>query len=387
MPFTGKCTYSAGSSLPEIAEDVSDIVSLVSPVETPLLDLIGDGREPAQSTLHEWVEDALFPNADQINDSTYGNALTDTTFGVDHAAYFRVGDQIQVEDSAEVMFVTALDTGANTLTVVRGYGGSTAEALADDKKIIILGNASLEGDDAAGARYKSRSRKSNYTQIFTETIEVSGSETAVKHIGIDDEYDAQSQRRISEMIRNLENTVINSYAPSATQEGSATVRRTMKGIRQLLVTNRWLCGTTAGFAAGVLSMTMLHNAQRLIYEQCAVIPNVFVIPPAQATGLALAFDAASRKWADESAIRDQIVQIVTEFGPANLVISRHVPRKCALALYTPLISLIPLQGRTFTRSELAKTGDSRRGQIVGEYTLELRNENAHGIISNLSLPT
>lgn len=59
MPFTGKATYSAGATLPELAEDVSDIVGLVSPWETPLLDHLGDPRTEARSTLHEWLEDAL----------------------------------------------------------------------------------------------------------------------------------------------------------------------------------------------------------------------------------------------------------------------------------------------------------------------------------------
>jgi len=59
MPFTGKATYSAGATLPEIAEDVSDIIGIVSPYETPLLDHLGDARRAARSTVHEWLEDAL----------------------------------------------------------------------------------------------------------------------------------------------------------------------------------------------------------------------------------------------------------------------------------------------------------------------------------------
>jgi len=39
MAFTGKATYSAGATLPEIAEDMSDLISIVSPYETPLLDV------------------------------------------------------------------------------------------------------------------------------------------------------------------------------------------------------------------------------------------------------------------------------------------------------------------------------------------------------------
>ena len=59
MPFTGKPTYAAGADLPELMEDVADLVSVVSPYETPLLDALGDATRSAFSTIHEWVEDAL----------------------------------------------------------------------------------------------------------------------------------------------------------------------------------------------------------------------------------------------------------------------------------------------------------------------------------------
>ena len=185
MSFTGKATYTAGTALPEIAEDVSDLVGINSPHETPLLDALGDPPRSARSTVHEWLEDALLPNTDTVNDSTYGNATTDTSFVVDNGSRFRVGDQIRTEGSGEVMLVTAVNTGTNTLTVVRGYGGSTAEALADNLVVHILGNAALEGDDASSARFTARSRKTNYTQIFSATVEVSGSELAVKQLGGD----------------------------------------------------------------------------------------------------------------------------------------------------------------------------------------------------------
>jgi len=92
MSFTGKATYTAGTTLPEIAEDVSDLVGINSPHETPLLDALGDPPRSARSTVHEWLEDALLPNTDTVNDSTYGNATTDTSFVVDNGSRFRVGD-------------------------------------------------------------------------------------------------------------------------------------------------------------------------------------------------------------------------------------------------------------------------------------------------------
>jgi len=130
MAFTGKATYSAGTTLPELAEDVSDLIGIISPYETPLLDALGDPMREAMSTHHEWLEDELLPNKDAINDSTYTDPSTDTDFVVDNGNRFRVGDQIQVEGSEELMLVTGINS--NTLTVVRGYAGTTAENLADN---------------------------------------------------------------------------------------------------------------------------------------------------------------------------------------------------------------------------------------------------------------
>ena len=186
MPFTGKATYTAGAGLPEVAEDVSDLVAIASPHETPLLDLLGDPARPARSTIHEWLEDALLPNTDRITDSTYTNALTDAQFTVQNASRFRVGDQVRVDSSAEVMLVTAVDVGTATLTVVRGYGGSTPAALANNQVLQILGHAALEGDSADAARFTARTRKTNFTQIFASTVEVSGSELAVRQVGVQD---------------------------------------------------------------------------------------------------------------------------------------------------------------------------------------------------------
>ena len=74
MAFTGKATYLAGFPFPEIAEDVSDLVGIVSPYETPLLDAIGDPQRAAQSTYHEWLEDDL--SIPRIAELTYKTAAS-----------------------------------------------------------------------------------------------------------------------------------------------------------------------------------------------------------------------------------------------------------------------------------------------------------------------
>ncbi len=264
MSFTGKATYSAGVNLPELAEDVSDVVGIVSPFETPLLDALGDSMRAATSTHHEWLEDTLLPNKDAISDSSIVDGETETTFDTANGDRFRAGDQIQVTGSKELMLVTAV--AGDTLTVIRGYAGTTAEEISTGQEINILGNAAMEGGDKPEARFTNRSRMSNYTQIFTAAVEVSGSDLAASQLGLADEMDYQKQERLRELLRDLENTVINGGAPSANPQGSGTVRRTMKGIISHLASNVFTTGDS-GFPAGnTLDEEKINYVLRKIWE-------------------------------------------------------------------------------------------------------------------------
>jgi hypothetical protein len=49
------------------------------------------------------------------------------------------------------------------------------------------------------------------------------------------------------------------------------------------------------------------------------------------------------------------------------------------------VSVLPLAGRSFHFKPLASAGDYESGELIGEYTLELKNEAAHGIIRGLSV--
>jgi len=46
--------------------------------------------------------------------------------------------------------------------------------------------------------------------------------------------------------------------------------------------------------------------------------------------------------------------------------------------------VLPLAGRSFHFKPLASSGDYECGELIGEYTLELRNEAAHGLIRGLA---
>ncbi|MFH1716963.1 MAG: DUF5309 family protein [Planctomycetota bacterium] len=382
MAFTGKATYSAGTTLPELAEDVSDVVGIISPYETPLLDALGDSLREATSTHHEWLEDELLPNKDAINDSTFSDPAADTDFVVDNGGRFRVGDQIQVEGSGELMLVTGIST--STLTVVRGYAGTTAENLADNQAINILGNAALEGADKPGARFTNRSRCGNYTQIFTAAVEVSGTDMAASQLGLADEMDHQKQQRLRELIRDLENTVINGGQPASNPEGSGSVRRSMRGVIQHLATNVFNTGD-AGFPTGTdLDEAKINYVLRRIWDSSSGNVDLIVVGGFQKRKVN-AFSSGSRSYgANDTTFTDMISVYESDFGICQIVTTRWMPQDAALLLDSSRINVLPLAGRSFHFKPLASGGDYECGELIGEYTMELKNEAAHGIIRDLS---
>jgi hypothetical protein len=334
------------------------------------------------STHHEWLEDELLPNKDAINDSTYTDPSTDTDFVVDNGSRFRVGDQIQVESSEELMLVTAIAT--DTLTVVRGYAGTTAESLADNQVINILGNAALEGSDKPSARFTNRTRRGNYTQIFTAAVEVSGTDMAASQLGLSDEMDYQKQERLREMVRDLENTVINGGQPASNPEGSGSVRRSMKGIVQHISTNVFNTGDS-GFPTGTgLDEAKINYVLRQIWENSSGNVDLIVVGGYQKRQIN-AFCADSRSYgASDTTFTDLISVYESDFGVCKIVTTRWMPQDAALLLDSSRIGVLPLAGRSFHFKPLASSGDYECGELIGEYTVELKNDAAHGIIRDLS---
>jgi hypothetical protein len=381
MSFTGKATYDGGATLPEMVEDVSDLVGIVSPYETPLLDVLGDPQRAALSTHHEWLEDALLPNRDAVK-TTPISPLLAMTIEVVTPASFRIGDQIKV--GTELMLVTDVDMGASAVDVIRGYGNTTAVSVAAGDVIEILGNAGLEGGTADDARFTVRQRRGNWTQIFSKTILVSGSDLAVRHHAVADELDYQKQERLRELLRDLENTVLNGAAPASTPQGSPYVRRTMRGILASLETNRFVPGQN-GFPSGPgLDEAMLNTALRRIWEHSAGNVDTIVVNGYQKRVISSFTATAQRYSPEDDRVRRVVGVYESDFGVQRVVLSRWVPADTVLLLDSSRVSVLPLSGRSFHYKPLAATGDFEKGELIGEYTVELRNEGAHGMISGLA---
>ncbi|MHC4186714.1 MAG: SU10 major capsid protein [Planctomycetota bacterium] len=74
----------------------------------------------------------------------------------------------------------------------------------------------------------------------------------------------------------------------------------------------------------------------------------------------------------------------SDFGICRVIVTRWMPQDAVMLLDSSRLNVLPLGGRSFHFKPLASSGDYECGELIGEYTLELRNEAAHGIIRDLT---
>jgi len=385
MSFAGKATYSTGKGLPAAAECMADVVGIISPYETQLLDVLGDPLRAATSTHHEWLEDVLLPNKDKIKDEAVGelevHGADRNCFCVANIDRFREGDQIQPDGSCEIMLVSEIEL--DFITVVRGYAGTERAALVDGQVLNILGNASIEGGEKPTARFTKRSRHSNYTQIFTRAVEVSATDMAANQLGLSDEMDYQKQERLRELLRELENNVINGAKAVQAAQGASVVGRAMTGIIPQLKTNAFKAGA-ADFPDNpdlCLDESKINFVLKSVWENSSGNVDLIVVGGYQKRQI----EGFLSKSGPENTYTDRRIYYESDFGQCTVIVSRWMPQDAALFLDSSRVNVLPLAGRSFHFNQLpTESLDSDAGELIGEYTLELKNEAAHGLIRGLS---
>lgn len=349
-------------------ESVTDELLLLNPHQTPLLSLLGFS-DPVTDVSHSWFEDEMF-----ADESTVAGAklVGDTAIVVADAEPFRAGQVIKIGE--ELLLVSAVDTVAKSLTVVRAYAGTTAAAIADGAKVEVQFNEGQEGRDARSGRAKKRVRKSNITQIFDETVEITGTAAAVAQHGIDDLYEYEKQKKQLELALQLEKALIGGVRY---EDGDI---RQMDGIRSFIKTN-------VAAAGGALTYEMINDQAQKIYEAGGMASgaNHVILVGAKQKRKISAFDASKVQLAREDQKRGTIVEvIVTDFGEFPVALNNNLAPDELLIVDLNRVSIHPLQGRDFSHKFLGETGDSARGMIVGEYTLKFEQEKGHARIKGLA---
>lgn len=349
-------------------QSVVDELLLLNPLQIPILTLLGGFGQPVHNTQHEWNEDEMYKFASV----TGGLAAADTTtlnVATGNGALFRAGHVIQME--SEMLKVTAVSTDA--LTVTRGYAGTTAAIHADTTVAKILFTEGVEGADARAARAKARVNKYNYTQIFDDTIEVSGSAVEVAQYGFDNLYEYEKQKKIAELAFQLERALLDG------------IRYTSGNIRQLGGIKYWVTTNVANASAADITKKMLNDMVQAVSDNAGLSAGryVFMASPTQKRKLGT-LDAASLLIGRADQTRGETVKtIVTDLGEYPVYTNPNMDAGDLMFLDLNRMRVRPLGARSFSHEYLGKKGDSYNGQLVGEYTFEFKEEKAHARLINL----
>ena len=161
--------------------DVADRISYLDPDAAPFTLILQKARKQTVSApKFEWMEKSLPPKWDQVNDAD-NMVAGDTAMVVDNAAYFSVGDIVNVVRTGEKVRVTAVNTSTNTLTVVRGVGSTAAAGINNNDDIQIIGSAYAEGSPLGLEKSHVESFLYNYTQIFRTPFGETGTSMATEY--------------------------------------------------------------------------------------------------------------------------------------------------------------------------------------------------------------
>ena len=357
---------------------ISDFISIIDPMEVPLLNYLGHSQANVKKfrlvntpgTTYEWLEDTYESLSDTVASTNLTNSNAATTMTVTNGAYFQVGDVLQIDSDAELIWVSGIS--GNTLTIVRGFGGTTNTTHASNGTVYRRTRARTEGADATDSPTTSPTTNYNYSQIFQKTISVSGTRQVVTQYGVPNEYDRELEKAFKELLRDLERVPF--YGLRAA--GSASAARSCGGFGTFITTNVTTLSSTA------LTQKNIEDAVQNAWSYGGT-PKLLVVnawAQKKIRDMYSPYVRTERSETKGGVIIDKV--LIPPVGELDILVDRWCPPGTMYLLDPDKVGFIPI--REFFDEELAKTGDSMQGQVVGEYGFVLMNEKAHAKITGFS---
>lgn len=364
--------------------DYSPMMFAALKQDPALLSRIRVGEE-ATDTTYRWVDDAL--NAHQvILGASAASDDTAVTLTTNHGLRTRIGTLLktQLRNAAaggETMQVTA--TAASAVTVSRAYGG-VAVSIANSSVLDIVGNPLQEASGAQNDVSTSRTQRTNATQIFERTIQISRNQLLREMVAVPSEWDQQVRQRMFEVLRELGKTVIYGVANSTTAVGSDTQYRSLDGI------DKWCQASGGNSVSTAATFSQANvNSNALTVWQAGGDPDLLVVP-AQLQQDVSAFDTSSVRRMETSRTRGYFVDYyLTDLGvPLEVVLSPYSVYSAGRGDYYILdssrIALHPFRQSAWFLLSSADNSDGRTGRVIGEWTFRFSNPEGHLRATNVA---
>jgi hypothetical protein len=356
--------------------DMPDRIFLLEPDAAPLtLILKMAAKKVAINPEFGWHEDELCPRWDAVNYST-GYTTSETSIVVDNGSYFQAGDLAKNATSGEVLRVSSVST--NTLVVQRAFGETAAGAIADNAKLLIVGNAIEEGAAVPTARSTKKVRAYNFTQIFRDTVSVTGTEEASEIYGGKDRAYQQMKKGIEHKV-NIEEAFLFGERKEDTTSGTHAQRAT-RGCMKFISTNTTDAGNTlteTEFNTFIESIFRYGKKKKLLLCCSKVLSAIDswarsalkVVPSDKVYGIS-------------------VKQYLTSHGMLNVVkddLFEQGYNERAFALEMSELAFRYMQRRdTKLLKDVVKTGvDGWTDEWRTECGLEFKSEKKHGMLYNV----
>lgn len=359
--------------------NMDELIYLISPVDTPLLNGVGsDGATvlsslPVDQRKFSWMDEEMLLPRSQLA-ATCGTAATEMVVQTGHQQRFSTGDIVVIhkaggDERARVTGYSA--TTADTVLLSRGYSG-TATNYASGDTVVALGTALAEGSDPENARSVDRDESYNLTQIFGPTkVSITRTEQGRGKYGISDELAHQMYLRMQESAIAREQA----YLYGVRTESTTTKIRTTGGVDYFITTNEDSTSTQ-------LTVATIQAAMEDCYD-AGGLPDQLWCNPKSTGDLNSAQDALVQVTNVETMRGFRRVQLVTtEYGDLPIIRNRYV-----FKAHSFLVKKDGVTRRVFDpmiSERLAKTGDSENWMFLCEEGLQVKGETHMAKLTNLT---
>lgn len=368
----------AGTRLPfsdsaNIGIDMSDSLGMLDPSDVPLLSLIGKDGLRATALKHEWLEDELRPLDTTVSGTGLNNTTDPVAFSVaaGTGVYLRAGDILLVE--SELLRVTSIST--DSITVARGFGGTTNAAHSTSNlPVALIGNVNLVDAGQGASRTTTKTGKFNYCQLYEDTVVTTSTTQAIKKWVEQNDLDAQLSRALKAAWMQWERTL---YLGRKVQPTSS-VAGAMDGILPIIATNAY--AKAGAYLVEDFVLQAMQDAWNAGGRIDTIVANAF-----QKRQLNKFLDS-QRMTTRTDRIAGSVVDTYTsDFGTADIVLSRQCPSDTVLLLDRGRIKFGPLEGHALSAAPVETSTRTKQAiQIIAQYTSETRNEKAHAKITGLA---
>jgi hypothetical protein len=325
---------------------------------------------------YSWLNDTYTDRTDTITD-----AFTDTvstTTAVATAANWQPGDIFLCE--SEQIWIASMS--GTTITVVRGFNGSTAATHADNSVITRIGRARIEGDDADDSPSTEVTSTTNSTQIFQRTVNLSRTAAKLPRYGISNIEDYMIDKFMDELMMDLARLPYFGGVSAGTEN---TVARSAGGLPAFItgnVTYATSTGSTGG-TASALTRDHIDDTLQNIFDDGGDPSLILTVAHAQRkiNDMYEGYVTTERSEQLGGILIKRLMNPISGKSQ-DVVVDRNCPSGQLWFLDPSKIAYYAFD--PFFYERLAKTGDSVKGEIVGEYGFVVANGDWHGAVKEFS---